>query len=56
MIKRVGTAERFGTLRFFAPAVFDSFAPAYGVTILAEGAFCLILLLGWTGQRRIRTA
>ncbi len=43
-------------LRFFAPALFDSFVPAYGVTILAEGAFCLILLLGWTGQRRIRTA
>ena len=43
-------------LRFFAPVLFDSFAPAYGVTILAEGAFCLILLLGWTGQRRMRTA
>jgi hypothetical protein len=43
-------------LRFFAPVLFDSFAPAYGVAILAEGAFCLILLLGGTGQRRIRTA
>ncbi len=43
-------------LRFFAPALFDSFAPAYGVTILAEGAFCLILLLGRTGQRQMRTA
>ena len=43
-------------LRFFAPVLFDSFVPAYGVTILAEGAFCLILLLGRTGQRRMRTA
>lgn len=43
-------------LRFFAPALFDTFAPAYGITVLAEGAFCVILLLGWTGQRRMRTA
>lgn len=40
-------------LRFFAPESLDSFAPAYGVTILAEGAFCVILLLGWTTQRQI---
>jgi hypothetical protein len=43
-------------LRFFAPALFDTFAPAYGITVLAEGAFCLVLLSGWTGQRRMRTA
>jgi hypothetical protein len=43
-------------LRFFAPVLFDAFAPAYGVTILAEGAFCLILLSGWTRHRRIRGA
>lgn len=44
------------TLRFFAPALFDAFAPAYGIPILAEGAFCLVLLLGWTGQRPLRSA
>ena len=43
-------------LRFFGPALFDAFAPAYGITILAEGAFCLVLLMGWTGQRQMRTA
>lgn len=32
------------TLRFFAPAAFEVFAPAYGLTLLAEGAFCLWLL------------
>jgi hypothetical protein len=44
------------TLRFFAPDLFDIFAPAYGITILAEGAFCVVLLLGWTGTRQLRTA
>jgi len=44
------------TLRFFAPTLFDAFAPAYGLTVLAEGAFCLVLLLGWSRQGRIRTA
>ncbi len=44
------------SLRFFAPALFDAFTPAYGATILTEGAFCLVLLLGLTGQRRLRTA
>lgn len=34
------------TLRFFAPVAFEAFAPAYGITILAEGAFCLWLLFG----------
>ena len=33
-------------LRFFAPELSGAFAPAYGVTILAETAFCLRLLLG----------
>ncbi|WP_417489261.1 DUF4386 domain-containing protein [Maricaulis sp.] len=32
-------------LRFFAPEWSAAFAPAYGVTILAESAFCLRLLL-----------
>jgi hypothetical protein len=32
-------------LRFFAPELSAAFAPAYGVTILAETAFCLRLLL-----------
>ena len=31
-------------LRFFAPDLSAAFAPAYGVTILAETAFCLRLL------------
>ena len=45
-----------GFLRFFAPALFEAFAPAYAVTVLAEGAFCLVLLSGWTRQRRMRAA
>lgn len=32
-------------LRFFAPDWSEAFAPAYGLTILAETAFCLRLLL-----------
>lgn len=44
------------SLRFFAPALFDAFAPAYGVTVLAEGVFCLVLLSGWTRHRRIQGA
>lgn len=32
-------------LRFFAPDLSAAFAPAYGVTILAETAFCMRLLL-----------
>jgi hypothetical protein len=38
------------SLHFFAPDLLDAFTPAYGVTILAEAAFCLRLLL----QRGIR--
>ena len=34
------------TLRFLAPALFDAFTPAYGLTILAESAFCVVLLIG----------
>lgn len=32
-------------LKFFAPEISSAFAPAYGVTILAETALCLRLLL-----------
>jgi len=32
-------------LRFFAPGLTDAFAPVYAITILAEAAFCLRLLL-----------
>jgi hypothetical protein len=31
-------------LRFFAPELSSAFAPAYGMTIIAETAFCLRLL------------
>lgn len=31
-------------LRFFAPAMSEAFAPAYGIAIVAEGAFCIRLL------------
>lgn len=41
------------SLRFFAPALFDAFTLAYGITVLAESAFCLVLLSGWTRHRRI---
>ena len=37
-------------LRFFAPDLSSAFMPAYGLTILAETAFCLRLLLQ-TGPR-----
>lgn len=40
-------------LRFFAPELFDMFAPAYMLTILAEGAFCIALLL--FGVRRLKS-
>lgn len=32
-------------LRFFAPELGSAFAPAYALTIVAETAFCLRLLL-----------
>lgn len=40
------------SLRFFAPTAFEPFSPAYGLTLLAEAAFCLWLLaLGWKTRR-----
>jgi hypothetical protein len=45
------------TLRFFAPAAFDVFSPAYGITLITEAAFCLWLLLaGWSPRAVDRTA
>lgn len=42
-------------LRFFTPELAPVFAPAYGLTILAETAFCLRLLLqGGTGHKDVR--
>jgi hypothetical protein len=42
-------------LRFFTPELAPVFAPAYGLTILAETAFCLRLLLqGGTGHKKVR--
>lgn len=41
-----GLVYLFGSgLRFFAPELAPAFAPAYALTILAETAFCLRLLL-----------
>lgn len=37
-------------LRFFAPGLYDVFMPAYGLSLLAESAFCVALLSG--GRRR----
>ncbi|WP_029042505.1 DUF4386 domain-containing protein [Cucumibacter marinus] len=39
-------------LRFMAPEAYDVFAPAYGITVLAETAFCLALLLKGVMPRR----
>lgn len=39
-------------LRLFAPDMASVFAPAYGLTILAETAFCLRLLLHRTANRK----
>jgi hypothetical protein len=36
---------KVSALRFFAPDLSAAFPPAYGVTILAERAYCLRLLL-----------
>ncbi len=43
-------------LRFFAPGLFEAFSSAYFVTILAEGAFCIALLLFGMRQRKLQTA
>ena len=41
------------TLRFLAPGLFEVFAPAYGIPVLTELAFCLALLFaGWLSRRR----
>lgn len=56
-IAAAGIVYHLGSsLRFFAPVLFDAFAPAYDVTVLTEGAFCLVLLSGWTLQRKGRAA
>ncbi|MGJ8622632.1 MAG: DUF4386 domain-containing protein [Yoonia sp.] len=40
-------------LRFLAPEVFAAFAPAYGLPVLTELAFCVSLLMsGWIWRRR----
>ncbi|WP_238365357.1 DUF4386 domain-containing protein [Mesobacterium pallidum] len=39
-------------LRFFAPGLMTAFQPAYGLTILAEGAFCVALLTARPSARR----
>lgn len=39
------------TLRFLAPDLMAVFMPAYGLTILAESAFCVALLIGRTRMR-----
>lgn len=44
------------TLRFFAPEFSAAFAPAYGLTVLAETAFCLWLLSAGWASRRLRVA
>ena len=40
------------SLRFFAPELFEVFVPAYGLTVLAESAFCIALLFGRNPRRR----
>lgn len=39
-------------LRFFAPGLFAVFAPAYGLPVLAETAFCIALLIARGAQRQ----
>lgn len=43
-------------IRFFAPGAAEAFAPAYGLTMLAESAFCLWLLSAGWRQRNARLA
>jgi hypothetical protein len=45
-----------GALVFLAPSLTGAFAPAYGVCIVAEAAFCLWLLLRGVDSRRWATA
>ncbi len=44
------------TLRFLAPEAFQVFSPAYGITLLAEAAICLWLLLAGRTPRRAHAA
>lgn len=44
------------SLRFFMPEAFDVFAPAYGITVLTETAFCIALLTVGLKLRRTQTA
>jgi hypothetical protein len=43
-------------LRLADPTLSAAFAPAYGIPVLAESAFCLWLLLAGTGARRVLQA
>ncbi|MCU4654112.1 DUF4386 domain-containing protein [Roseibacterium sp. SDUM158016] len=43
-------------LRLADPAIAEAFAPAYGVPVLAESAFCLWLLFAGAGARRTLAA
>lgn len=44
------------SLHFFAPGASEAFAPAYGITVLTETAFCLALLWIGLGRRQPRFA
>ncbi|QQA42737.1 DUF4386 domain-containing protein [Pelagovum pacificum] len=39
-------------LRFLAPGLWEMVLPAYGLTVLAEGAFCIALLMKKDGTRQ----
>jgi hypothetical protein len=43
-------------LRLADPAFSQAFAPAYGIPVLAESAFCLWLLIAGAGARRVLQA
>jgi hypothetical protein len=43
-------------LRFLMPESFDAFAPAYGITVLAETAFCIALLTVGLRHRKAQLA
>jgi hypothetical protein len=43
-------------LRLADPTIAEAFAPAYGVPVLAESAFCLWLLFAGAGARRTLAA
>lgn len=44
------------SLRFFAPGLFEAFSPAYLLTIIAEGAFCISLLLFGLRRQNVQPA